>query len=287
MKKLIALILALLMLTGCQLASVEKAENPMEDRLVGVFITFDHMDLDFDIEGWLNDNSLSDGAVIELGEGLAYQEKFPVTVGNEGWIVAGYEGLSIGRYWNGDYWAGFSSEGICDLNSHIASGEEGDTVRAEGTIYFPSDGTVMFCVNPVYQTAEGAYYVVQGNSFQSDVGSGAMSQSVRDEKNWNLNGAETHYTAEFTAIIQGVALAERVNLVWMSEEHQPLSHGEYAVSDLPETLEADGAYLIVEEIVGDEITRSLYQPGDDAVKVFYRGEAPWCLPKFVTIQWPE
>ena len=75
--------------------------------------------------------------------------------------------------------------------------------------------------------------------------------------------------------------------MWMSEEHQPLSHGEYAVSDLPETLEADGAYLIVEEIVGDEITRSLYQPGDDAVKVFYRGEAPWCLPKFVTIQWPE
>ena len=58
MKKLFALILAVLMLAGCQLASEEKREDTTQDRLVGVFVTMDHMELDFDIEGWLNDNAI-------------------------------------------------------------------------------------------------------------------------------------------------------------------------------------------------------------------------------------
>ena len=53
MKKLIALILAVCMLAGCQLASEEKTEVPYQDKLVGVFVTFEPMDLGFDIEGWI------------------------------------------------------------------------------------------------------------------------------------------------------------------------------------------------------------------------------------------
>ena len=36
MKKIAAIILAVLMLTGCQLASEEKREDPIQDRLVKV-----------------------------------------------------------------------------------------------------------------------------------------------------------------------------------------------------------------------------------------------------------
>lgn len=289
MKKLIALILAVCMLAGCQLASVEKKEDPNQDKLVGVFVTFEPMELGFDIEGWIEDNGITDGAEISMEESLQYQEKLPVTLSDEGWVVPGYEGISVGRYWNGEYWTGFSSEGICEMNSNIAAGDDGDNIKVEGTVYFPEDAEVMLCTNPVYQTPEGEFYVVQGQSFHSNVGTGSMSQSVRDEKTWTENGTSYTFCAEFKTTVQGVALAEKVVLVWMGKDNVELSREEYIPGELPESVvPAEGAaYLIVEEIAGENITRSIYQPEDEQITVYYRGEQPWCLPDMAQIHWPE
>ena len=287
MKKLIALILAICMLAGCQLASVEKKEDPYQDKLVGVFVTFEPMELGFDIEGWIEDNGITDGAEISMEESLQYQEKLPVTLSDEGWIVPGHEGISVGRYWNGEYWTGFSGEGICEMNSNIAAGDDGDNIKVEGTVYFPADAEVMLCTNPVYQTPEGEFYVVQGQSFHSNVGTGSMSQSVRDEKTWTENGTSHTFCAEFKTTVQGVALAEKVVLVWMTADHAEVSRAEYDPNALPESVvPAEGAaYLIVEEIAGENITRTIYQPEDEQITVYYQGEQPWCLPNMAQINW--
>ena len=285
MKKLIALILAVCMLAGCQLASEEKKEDHYQDKLVGVFVTFEPMELGFDIEGWIEDNGITDGAEISMEESLQYQEKLPVTLSEEGWVVPGHEGISVGRYWNGEYWTGFSSEGICEMNSDIAAGDDGDNIKVEGTVYFPADAEVMLCTNPVYQTPEGEFYVVQGQSFHSNVGTGSMSQSVRDEKTWTENGTSHTFCAEFKTTVQGVALAEKVVLVWMDADHRELARTEYDPWDLPESIEADCAYLIVEEIAGENIARTIYQPEDEQITVYYRGEQPWCMPKFTELLW--
>ncbi len=292
MKRLLALMLAICLFSGCQLASEEQREDQLQDKLVGVFVTFDQMDLDFDIEGWLEDNpgALKDGDVtLEFGEGQEYVGQRPVRAGEDGWVVPGYEGISIGRLWNGEYWTGFSTEGVCGLNSHIASGEEGDAVNVEGTVYFPAGSEVMLCTNPVYMTAEGEYYVLPGNSFYSSLEGGSMSQSVSDEKTWTVDGVETRYSAEFTTVVEGVTLAEAVRFVWMSDDHAELDRAEYIPGQLPETITppGDAAYLIAEEITGEGVSRTLYQPGDDSVKVFYQSEQPWCLPDFTEVQWPE
>ena len=287
MKKLIALILAVCMLAGCQLASEEKKEDPYQDKLVGVFVTFEPMELGFDIEGWIEDNGITDGAEISMEESLQYQEKRPVTLSDEGWIVPGHEGISVGRYWNGEYWTGFSGEGICEMNSNIAAGDDGDNIKVEGTVYFPEDAEVMLCTNPVYQTPEGEFYVVQGQSFHSNVGTGSMSQSVRDEKTWTENGTSHTFCAEFKTTVQGVELAEKVVLVRMDADHRELDRTEYDPWELPESIEADCAYLIVEEICGGALTRSIFQPGDERITVYYRGGHIWCLPDFAKILWNE
>ena len=72
MNKLFALILAVLMLAGCQLASEEQREDTTQDRLAGVFITFERLDLDFDIEGWLNVNGLNAENANVQSEGSLY-----------------------------------------------------------------------------------------------------------------------------------------------------------------------------------------------------------------------
>ena len=288
MKRIFALILLVCLLSGCQLASEEKHEDQRQDKLVGVFVTFEPMELGFDIEGWLNDNpgALKDGDVtLEPGEGMAYQEKLPVTLSEEGWIVPGHEGISVGRYWNGEYWTGFSSEGICELNSNISATDAGDNIAVEGTVYFPADAEVMLCTNPVYQTPEGEFYVIQGNSFDSAVETGSMSQSVKDEKTWTDDGTAYTFCAEFKTTVQGVELAEKVVLVWMDANHRELERAEYDPRELPESIEADCAYLIVEEITVANITRTLYQPEDEQITVYYQGDQPWCLPKFTKLLW--
>ena len=287
MKKLIAMVLAVCMLAGCQLASEEKQEDLYQDKLVGVFVTFAPMELGFDIEGWIEDNGITDGAEISMEESLQYQEKLPVTLSDEGWVVPGHEGISVGRYWNGEYWTGFSGEGICEMNSNIAAGDDGDNIKVEGTVYFPEDAEVMLCTNPVYQTPEGEFYVVQGQSFHSNVGTGSMSQSVRDEKNWTENGTAYTFCAEFKTTLQGVELAEKVVLVWMTADHAEVSRAEYIPGELPEEIQppTDAAYLIVEQLNGDTIHRSLYQPEDEQITVYYRSEKPWCMPKFTELLW--
>ena len=151
------------------------------------------------------------------------------------------------------------------------------------------DSEVMLCANPVFQTPEGEFYVVQGNSFQSHLSTGPMSQSIRDEKTWTENGVSRTFCAEFTTTARGVELAERVVLVWMDADYRELSRQEYAVEDLPESVTpAEGAvYLIVEERADGKVNASFCQRGDEQLSVYYQSEHPWCLPKSVTIEWPE
>ena len=106
MKRITAIILAVLMLSGCQLASEEKREDPIQDRLVGVFVTFEQMDLEFDIEGWLSDNpgALGDGDItLDPAEGMEYAGRLPAVLEEDVLVVPGYEGLSILHIQEEDY----------------------------------------------------------------------------------------------------------------------------------------------------------------------------------------
>ena len=201
MKKLIALLLALCLLTGCQLASEEKNEDQFQDKLVGVLVTFEPLDLDFDIEGYLRDNPgvlKGEEVVLEPGEGLEYGQRLWAEVSEEGWSFPGIEGMVMGQMRREDHWMGFSTEGFCEHKTEVERTDTLDAIDEEGTVYFPSGSEVLLCAHPVYMTPDGAYYALQGSSFHSTVDSGSMSQSVSDEKTWNVDGQETIYRAKFT-----------------------------------------------------------------------------------------
>ena len=293
MKRIIALILAVLMLSGCQLASEEKREDQLQDKLVGVFVTFEHLDLEFDMEGYLSDNidRIADGEeiVLEPGEGMEYEERLWAEVGEQGLRFPGYEGLVMGQVWKEDHWAGFSTEGFCEHKTHVNQTDTLDGIEEEGTVYVPFGTDVMFCANPIYMTADGKYYALRGDSFQSTIDSGSMSQSIQDEKTWTVDGEETVYSAKFTTTVQGVNLAEKVVLVQMSADHTELDRAEYLPGELPESVTpaADAAYIIVEEYTDGKVTRTLCQPGDEPIRVFYQSEQLWCLPEFMQVNWPE
>lgn len=292
MKRILALLLAVALLSGCQLASEEKREDQLQDKLVGVFVTFEHLDLEFDIEGWLKDNpgALGDGDItLEPGEGMAYEEKLWAAATEEGWSFPGIDGLTMGQMWKGDHWAGFSTEGFSGRKTDVVQTETLDSIAEEGTIYIPFDtDAFIFYSNPVYMTPDGAYYAQQGSGFSGDgMAIGGMSQSVKCEIKETLDGVEKEYSAEYTVRIEGVKLAEKVVLVQMSADHTELARAEYRPNQMPESVTpaADAAYLIVEEYADGEVTRTLCQPGGDPIRVFCREEQLYCLPRFTEILW--
>lgn len=77
--RIAAVFLAVIMisnLTGCQLALKDAGTSINKDRLIGVFLTKEYLDL-FDIEGYLNDNTGSfSGREIKLDESeKKYQDR--------------------------------------------------------------------------------------------------------------------------------------------------------------------------------------------------------------------
>lgn len=292
MKKLWVILLAVCLLCGCQLASEEKKETKMKDKLAGVFVTFDYMGSESDIADWLEGHPEAmkgEDIVLNFAEGMENSTWIPVQLGESEWIISGVEGLSMGEYWNGDYWTGFSTEGLCEVRTHVTGDENADEIWNEATIFVPVDSEVMCYVNSVYQTGDGDFYVIPGSGMFGSVSTGGMSHSVSEEMTWTRDREEYTFSAKFTVAVKGANLAKTVTVVQMNADHQELSRTEYAPGQMPESMtpEADTAYLIVEESGEGTPVRSLYQPGDRYVAVYYQSENFWCLPDMMEVMWHE
>lgn len=293
MKKLLAILLALCLLTGCQLATEEKKESELNDTLAGVFITFEHLGGELDLQQWFEDHpeALKDGGEIKLdaAESMDYAERIPVLLEEGTWLVPGCEGISMAEYWNGEYWTGFSTEGVSEVRSHVDGGETEKAVEEEGTVYVPMNAEVMLCTNPVYMTPDGEFYIIPAMGLQGPVSGGGMSQSVSEETTWTKEGEPYSYSAKFTAAVKGVDLAKKVVVVQMTADHEELTRSEYVPGQMPESMvpEAETAYLIVEEILEEGTKRTLCQPGDGQIMVFYQGDAVYCLPDFTEVLWED
>ena len=64
---------------------------------------------------------------------------------------------------------------------------------------------------------------------------------------------------------------------------------ECAPGQMPDSIDAEGASLVViEEIGGQVVNREVYEPGDETVSLFYQNEdEPWCRKHIMQINWPE
>lgn len=326
-KRLIALITAAFLLTGCQLAQPEETEVRGQDRMVGVLVTRESLGL-IDMEGYLNDNLdqvlsgeelVVEGAAQYSGR-LEAVKNVKTRTGEDGteWtdVDFTFEGVD-GRYFafffadsgidadiaEGEgYWTSVGDPVFCDVHTGLDVTDEGEMIAIEATIYVDqSIGNVGFHYNPIYQTADGRFYAVEGSgsSFQADLG-GRMTHTMKEEvrATWSAGGEEgetENFGSEIKITVQGVKIAESVRLLHMSADNQVLEEREYAPDDVPEWIEpAEGtAYLICETRILDEngqtkLTRQI-QDAESGPIVFYQryGEDGICVSTELQIDWPE
>jgi hypothetical protein len=302
--------LLLLSLCSCQLAREDGMNIQMNDRLVGVYITQEYLDL-FDFDRYLNDNihTILNRGEITVSDNEQYSTRIYAELKNikhideetseefETWEYEfkDLEGIpffqaKIKQPDGNSYSSSFSDAAISD--GHISIGKD---TALDGTIYIASNETdITVYINPVYQSSDGRIYLTSGSgmSFSGDVGEGTVFSTTLDEKHTVTENGET--TEESFKVTVKLAVKHpplKVSIIQMDSENTPVSKKEYSPISLPENVvvDPDAEYVIVEtrsnSLDGEALTRELFDPADQCFISYITRNDGICEAKTVYLQW--
>lgn len=304
-KILIAICCTLILcaLTGCQLAKENAGPSADEDKLIGVFITTEYLDL-FDFDTYLNDNvtGFQGGEINMVGgntskyQGRIYADLVPrtdtyeetcETIVTYEYVFDGIEGISYcvptiqETDGENNYIATLSDPAISDGHTSINTGDDENSVSLEGTIYVsPSRNMSTFYFNPIYQSADGSIYLVSGDgfTFNSETYSegSVYSQILDDTTTVTENGKTKTDTISIKVSISIIFAPEKIVILQMDPDDTLISRTEYKPDLLPDVLalETSAAYFIVETHKRDNtgspiILRDIYGKDVENIDTFF------------------
>ena len=324
-KRLIALFLVTVLLCGCQLAEPEtEAVGP--DRLVGVFVTREHLNL-FDMESYLEDNAgkLLNGGQLFVEDSSEYSRRIYATLVPDEYTdpeggkhtTLKYEfpdlkGQFLGAYrveegWtvqpdgetlhHDSYWTTTAGEWFGDIHTHITSNEFDNTgIDLKSTIYVSDEmEEILFFYNPVYQTAGGELYLLEGtgNSCQFHDGS-TMTHSINEEQESTVPGDEAVYRTDIEVVVKCITMAQRIVVNYVDENNEVFACEEYTGEEIPLELTAsEGTEYLVCEIYrlndeGEEIMyRQIRDRESDPIELYREVEDGICAKTELAVIWPE
>lgn len=297
-----SLLLPALALCGCSLAVSGKGGEPESDRLIGVFITEEYLDL-FDMDAYLEDHAsaLLDKKEHTVTDTSQYTEKLYADIEKNGsedpgnWEVSFKETEGIRFFspiWktgeDASYHANVYDASICDPEVNVTVTDTGEEISLSGTYYILpgkfSGDEVIYYVNPVYQTKDGDIYTVPGNGFGTEVQSGEganWTSTLSDQIQITEDGVQkTEQT--FVKIQFGVMYKpQKVSLLQMDAQHRIIRADAYEPGMLPQKMEAEPetAYILAETqkenpAGGTVLQREIYEPGGEEtiMKTFYAAQ---------------
>lgn len=304
-------LLFLLSLSSCQLAREDGMNIHNNDRLVGVFITQEHIDL-FDFDSWMEDNihTIGQGGEITVSDSEQYSGRIYAELKSiihideetgeefETWEYQ-FEDLdgipffiSDIKHPDGEIYTTTSSDGKIS-DSHLSIGND---TSLDGTIYVTPNARDMIpaYINPVYQSSNGQVYLTSGDgmSLSGDMSEGAVYTITLDEKHMVTENGET--TEESFKVTVNFAIKyppTKVTIVQMGSENIPISQKEYSPAALPEKMEInpEAEYVIVEtqssSLDGDMINREILSKEEEYFTSYITGNNGICEGKAVSLVW--
>lgn len=287
-----------------------------KDRLIGVFITTEYLDL-FDFESYFQDNadkmissreiSKSDSAPYEcklyatlVDDPYTNPETGEITIEKK-YVFEGIDGISYfsARYTddNGNqYWSAGGDSAISDGHAGFHSTDAGDSIDMKGTIYVStSKGSNVFYYNPVYQTATGEVYLMsgQGMSHGGELSAGLSSRhALKEEQTVTIDGKRETIRSNIEVSTCFMDTPIGTSVIQFGGDGRMISKQDYAAGDLPIKITAnpDTEYMIVgthkKSTDGKEtVTRELFQPDDESLFAFSCREDGICIKQYCGIVW--
>ena len=308
--------LIILPLTGCQLAKQDLSKGKTEDRLIGVFITREYLDL-FDGEGYLTDHitGFSGGELRVSGSPEKYNGRLYATLTTrdlsnpetgkkssiQEYVFEGVEGISLyapEMLTSADdrYVSSVSGDGMVDLRFDVYCGDEEDKITLDGTLYvLPVKNIRAHYFNPVYQSEDGKVYAMsgQGISIGGDQSAdSAFSQKLEESVVFTQNGKRKKKTAVINTSIKTMLPPQKIVLLQMDKNSSILSRQVYEPGKLPESItpHQNTNYILLESYKKDldgteKITRTLFTQDDPSLDSFYPSEDDIILKQYTPINW--
>lgn len=308
-----AVILFTGLLGGCTLANPDAGAKESEDRLIGAFITSEHLDL-YDMDRYLNDHAsqVINGDSITVGRGSKYEGKLVATVDKEAGESASQWKISFGDT-EGEYIllpltrdeeGNEIAENICSagisapyLNYSVA--DEEDSREVSGTVYEIADGKgdSTYYVNPVYQSENGEIYALTGNGYSNGSGDSeenTMSATLTAENTFTENGKSRKEVDKVT--VQFAFMYRPVDTIvyQMNAANQILKKVIYDPTSVPDTIKPENgaAYILVEtrkkdpsgKLVSSRTLLDLKEEEDQYLEIWYPLENGLISRKDVKVQ---
>lgn len=305
MKKLFALVLVAVMLTGCSMAT--DATLPREgtisgDLLVGVLITLESKtesteDLVTVIPMWNQESTGMELPIHDISNQGVRLYAQPVEEGNhvnyefpEGSGIPLMVYLVMGETEEECYWSGDEGMGLCGVSRGVATSDSGTRVETSATMYVDENAVdLYFSLNPVYQTASGEVYAL--GTFPVGlhaVSMGGCAQSISQTIETEV-GQTAVTGGTVTLNLETVKLPDRYVVLQMDENSQVLVREAYSPGEMPETLtpEAGTACIILESWQGETVERTVCSPDDSHWQMEYLSPYRYgiCILNTVEILW--
>ena len=250
----------------------DNSDGASKDRLIGVFITTEYLDL-FDFESYFQDNTdkVLSGSEISLSDSVPYQEKLYATlvddhytnpetgetVTTKKYVFDGIEGIAFFsvRYTDESglqCWGTGDDDAISDAHTGLHSTDTGDSIDMKGAIYVStSTGSNVFYYNPVYQTATGEVYLMsgQGMSHGGEISGGMSSSHVLKEKQTvTIDGESETISSNIEVSTCFMDTPIGTSVLQYGEDGHIITREDYAAGELPFTIKtsSDTEYIIVE-----------------------------------------
>lgn len=306
-------------LAGCQLAREDKGANGCEDRLVGVFVTTQYLDL-FDMEGYLNDHLKGNpsGEITIDGKAQEYQgrlyatlkkrtltnEETGETTETDEYAFEGIHGIPYFTalvYDNArqtNYRATMADDAISDGHTSLNVGDLENSMALEGTVYVsPGADLSTYYLNPVYQSVDGRVYVTSGSGLSTGGGQSegaACTQTMTASRTLTENGKIAKDSTSIKLTIKLMNPPTKIVVLQMDGASLVVSRREYAPGTLPKAFapEPRAEYIVVETTQNDnegnaQVTRRLYGKDAAALETFWRREDGICVKQSTQVIWPN
>jgi len=266
-KKLLLIILLSINLFGCQLAKENGADIKQKDQLMGVYITFEHLDL-FDMDQYLNDN------VDKLFNGT----ELSVTDEYRNRLYATYDESSVDKYdfgiegvlfanltYEGEYGEVYSVSGNGFVHDvHISFLDEKESI--EGTLYLSNDKRSVCYINPVYKTEEGEVYLMAGTGISGDAG-GTFSQWITETYTEKNGDKTSEKSFEAKVNFEYLSPSDYYELKQFDDANNLLATEIIYLDQIPDSIEKnnDTSYSILEGYVEEKVVERTLIEGEDSL----------------------
>lgn len=310
--------LAIYTFAGCQLAREDLSADIYEDKLIGMLLTTEYLDL-FNFESYLNDNlnNFMGGNITVDDNTQKYQgrlyaalttkiltnEETGETVETKEYVFNDILGYPYYYYTmpataeHDSYNTSVSDEAISEGHTYINISDDNNSVALEGTIYIsPSNENRSYYLNPVYQSADGSIYAVSGSgySFNDESNSTGLifTQTMNDTYTITENGKKKINSMSIEIAISVMFAPEKIVVLQMDKGGMILLRTEYEPDELPKdvTPETGTDYLIVETYKRGytstlEVSRAIYGKDADAFDTFFARSDGVCIKNWTQINW--